>query len=209
MINQKNKILALRIGNIKRLLPFEIKTIGKYDASDLISRLENIDPEYWLEESWRQKTYKAHASTDTLNILWNKECLNDNKKGAKHERNYNLLDFDKVLEDLKPIYEKEFGNGDFHRVLITRLKPKSSISVHRDGNLGLMQGRRTHIPLTTNKNIIFKSGRDLASFHLEVGKVYELNNAKKHAVSNPTNEHRIHLIIDWLQDKGFWEKMND
>jgi hypothetical protein len=209
MNNQKNKKPGSRLANIKRRLPFKIKEIGEYNTSDLINKLKDINPEHWLEESWRQETFKAHSSTDTLNILWNKECLNDNKKGEKHERNYNLLDFDKVLEDLKPIYEKEFGKGDFHRVLITRLKPKSSIAVHSDQGTALMMGRRTHIPLVTNKDIIFKSGKDLESFHLEVGKVYELNNAKKHAVSNPTDEHRVHLIIDWLEDKGFWKKMND
>ena len=129
------------------------------------------------------------------------------QKGKKHKRNYDLLDFDKVLKDLQPIYEKEFGKGDFHRVLITRLKPNSEIGVHSDQGIPLMQGRRTHIPLKTNKDIFFAAGRDLELFRLEVGNVYELNNAKKHAVSNPTKEYRIHLIIDWLQDEGFW--LND
>jgi len=204
-MNKPNSTLA----DIKRRLPFKIQEIGSYDSADLLRRLEKMDPECWLEESWRQKTFKAHSSTDALNIMWNKECLKDNTKGEKHKKNYNFLNFDKVLEDLKPIYEKKFGSGDFHRVLITRLKPKSSIAVHADQGIALMQGRRTHIPLTTNKDIVFKCGQDLQSFHLEVGNVYELNNAKKHAVSNPTDEHRIHLIIDWLQNKGFWEKMND
>lgn len=206
MNNPQNKNLGIKFLNIKRQLPFKIKEIGRYNPANLISKLESMDPECWLEESWRQKTFKAHSSTDALNIMWNKECLIDNTKGKKHERNYNFLEFDKVLEDLKPIYEKEFGKGDFHRVLITRLKPKSEISVHSDQGVALMQGRRTHIPLVTDKEIIFKSGKDLESFHLEVGKVYELNNAKKHAVNNPTDKYRIHLIVDWLQDKGFWER---
>ena len=202
--NKKKAGAGLAI--IKKRLPFKIKQIGEYDSTDLVKKLDEMDPEFWLEESWRQETYKAHSSTDALSILWNRECLSDNKRGEKHERNYNFFDFDKVLKDLKPIYEKEFGKGDFHRVLITRLKPKSSIAVHADKGIPLMKGRRTHIPLTTNKDIVFKSGKDLESFHLEVGNVYELNNAKKHAVSNPTDEYRVHLIIDWLQEEGFWSK---
>ena len=206
MNNEKINKPNLKLADIKRRLPFKIKQIGNYDPTELINKLEKMDPECWLEESWRQKTFKAHSKTDALNIMWNKECLQDNTRGKKHEKNYNFLDFDKVLKDLKPIYEKEFGKGNFHRILITRLKPNSEIAVHSDQGVGLMQGRRTHIPLVTNKDIIFQSGKDLKSFHLEVGKVYELNNAKKHAVNNPTDEYRTHLIIDWLQDKGFWEQ---
>ena len=208
MENNKPKNKLQRLTMIKKRLPFKIKNIGKFDVSNLISKLDNIKPDYWLEQEYRQKM-KTHSKTHTLEIMWNPECLKDNKKGKKHERNYNLLEFDKILDELRPIYESEFGSGDFHRILMTRLKPKSEIPVHCDGGVGLMQGRRTHIPLITNKEIIFRVGKDLEQFHLEAGNIYELNNAKKHAVNNPTDEHRIHLIIDWLEDHGFWLKKKD
>ncbi len=194
------------IYNAKERLPFEIREIGKYEPKDLVEKLNNMDSSSWLEESWRAKKFKVHSNTQALNIFWDQGCLKEDRRGKKHEKNYNSLGFEQVLKDLKPLYEKEFGSGEFYRVLITRLNPLSSIPPHCDGGASLMKARRTHIPLITSKNVEFRVGENLNSIHLEVGKVYELNNARKHSVFNPTKEFRIHLIIDWLQDKGFWLK---
>lgn len=192
------------IYNAKERLPFEIREIGRYEPKGLVEKLNNMDSNRWLEESWRAKKFKVHSNTQALNIFWDKECLKEDRQGKKHEKNYNSLGFEQVLKDLKPLYEKEFGSGEFQRVLITRLNPRSSIPPHCDGGPSLMKARRTHIPLITSNNVKFRVGEDLNPIHLEVGKVYELNNARRHSVVNPTDEFRIHLIIDWLQDRGFW-----
>ena len=193
------------IKEIKKRLPFKVKKFGEYDISELVEKLNTMESDWWFNDDSRQKL-RVHTDTHALNIFWNIECLTDGKKGEKNERNYDFLNFKKILEDLKPLYEEEFGSGGFHRVLIARLKPQSEIKPHSDGGVPLMKGRRTHIPLITNKNVSFMAGRDLENFYLEAGSIYELNNAKKHAVNNPTDEYRIHLIIDWLEDDGFWTK---
>jgi hypothetical protein len=197
----KNK---LKIALIKRRMPFKVRKIGEYNISSLLENLSNMDSSWWEEDNYRLKKYVVHQHTNSLAIMWDPDCIRNNKKGKKHERNYDSLGFDEVLDELRPIYEKEFGKGDFHRVLIARLKPNSKIAPHCDGGIPLMMGRRTHIPIATNKDVVFNLGNDLESFHLEAGSIYELNNAKKHAVKNPTDDYRIHLIIDWLQDEGFW-----
>jgi len=196
-----------KLFKIKQLLPFEIREIGNYEPKDLVEKLNEMHLDCWLEESWRAKKFKVHSNTQSLNIFWDQGCLKEDRRGKKHEKNYNYLGFEQVLKDLKPLYEKEFGSGEFYRVLITKLDPCSTIPPHCDVGLSLMKARRTHIPLITNSDVEFMVGEDLKPIHLEVGKVYELNNARKHSVFNPTDKFRIHLIIDWLQDKGFW--LND
>ena len=197
--NQQN------IALIKRQMPFKVRKFAEYDSTNLVKKLNEMKPEWWFNDDSRQRG-TVHTHTHALDIFWNIECLQDGKKGRKNERNYDFLNFKQILEDLKPIYEKEFGSGDFHRVLIARLKPQSQVNPHNDQGAPLMKGRRTHIPLVTNKDVSFQVGKDLESFYLEAGSIYELNNAKKHAVDNPTDEYRTHLIVDWLEDKGFWEQ---
>lgn len=195
----------LKIGLIKRQLPFKVRKFAEYDITEIVKTLDTMEPEWWFNDDSRQRG-KVHTNTHALDIFWNIECLKDGKRGKKNERNYDFLNFKKILEDLKPIYESEFGKGTFHRVLIARLKPNASVNPHSDTGAPLMKGRRTHIPLVTSEKIAFKVGKDQESFYLKAGSIYELNNAKKHAVDNPTDEYRTHLIIDWLEEKGFWLK---
>jgi hypothetical protein len=59
-----------------------------------------------------------------------------------------------------------------------------------------MAVKRTHLPLQLNEGTVFHvAGED---FHHELGKIYELNNAKPHGVTNEGDKYRINLIIDYL-----------
>ena len=189
---------------LKQKLPFTIKEVGDWDATELIQKVKQVDENTWKHHMIRQRMNNkqgTHRNTNTLEILWHKQALTTGDKGLKNKRNYNLLDFDKTIQSLKPIYQQVFGKGDFHRILITRLQPQSDIPIHQDGGIPLMEAHRTHLPLVTDKQVEFLV--EDTKQHLQVGKIYEINNAKTHAVSNPTKVARVHLIIDYLPDTPF------
>ena len=180
----------------KRALPFKMREVGSWDYTQLAQDILKVDESLWFEDVSRQKTYKPHVNTNTLVIMWHRESLGDNTVGKLNERNYNLLSFDNILKSLKPVYSNFFGDGIFLRVLITRLKPNTTIPRHTDGGKSLMTAKRTHLPLQLNEGTVFHvAGED---FHHELGKIYELNNAKQHGVTNDGDKYRINLIIDYL-----------
>lgn len=180
----------------KAALPFDFKFLGKIDITPTLEKLNTITEEQWGNHTHRNQSFRVHKHTNTLDILWDKSSLSTGQPGKKDEDNYNQIDFDFIKQQLEPIYKKHYGEGEFIRVLIPRLSPGGYIPKHRDGGKSLMQVKRTHIPLITNKDIIFKVGD--TTKNLKAGEVWEINNAREHAVNNNSEEYRIHLIVDYL-----------
>ena len=180
----------------KAALPFDFKGLGNIDIEQTLYNLNTFTEEQWTEHSYRNEDFRAHSMTNTIEILWDPTCLKTGLAGKKNKANYNQIDFDSIKQQLQPIYTEHYGPGWFIRALIPRLEPGGSIPIHRDGGKSLMEVKRTHIPLVTNENIFFKVGD--TTKNLKPGEVWEINNAKEHAVNNDSKEHRIHLIVDYL-----------
>lgn len=168
--------------NLKAAQPFDFKFLGNIDITSILKNLSTFTEEQWNQHTTKNPNYKSVSS-----ILWVK---NDLKTGLVAEK---ILT--NVKELLQPIYKKHYGEGDFIRVLIPKLKPGGSIPIHRDSGNSLMEVKRTHIPLITNENVFFKVGN--TTKNLKVGEVWEINNAREHTVNNNSDEHRIHLIVDY------------
>ncbi len=182
--------------DIKASQPFDFKFLGNLDITLILKNLSTFTEEQWNEHNHRNADFRAHNQTNSLEILWDKNSLKTGLIGAKNKTNYKQLDFDYIRNLLQPIYEKHYGPGYFIRVLLPRLKPGGSIPIHKDNGKSLMEVKRTHIPLITNENIIFKVGD--TTKNLKAGEVWEINNGREHAVNNNSDEYRIHLIVDYL-----------
>ena len=173
------------------------KFVGKYNIESILETFNNVTEEDWLEDTERSEKFLVHKDTHMLKILWdiNLSGTVPYISGTKHKRNYNLFNFDKILNDLRIIYEKCYGVGDFARVLFTRLKPQSDISPHIDEGYSLEHVHRTHIPIITNEKNLFKVEDEVK--YLKQGEIWEFDNTKIHSVKNMSNEPRVHLIIDY------------
>lgn len=182
--------------DIKASQPFDFKFLGNLDITLILKNLSTFTEEQWNEHNHRNADFRAHNQTNSLEILWDKNSLKTGLIGAKNKTNYKQLDFDYIRNLLQPIYEKHYGPGYFIRVLLPRLKPGGSIPIHKDNGKSLMEVKRTHIPLITNENILFKVGD--TTKNLKAGEVWEINNGREHAVNNNSDEYRIHLIVDYL-----------
>jgi len=166
------------------------KFVGNYNISSILETLNNVTEEDWLEDTERAEKFHVHKNTHMLKILWD-----INLSGTKHKRNYSIFNFDKILDDLRIIYEKCYGAGDFVRVLFTRLKPQSDIPPHTDMGYSLEQAHRTHMPIITSEKNLFSVGNEVK--YLKQGEIWEFDNTQIHSVKNMSDEPRVHLIIDY------------
>ena len=81
------------------------------------------------------------------------------------------------------------------RVLLARLKAHSEKNAYVDRGYSLINCNRIHIPRITSDRVGFSVG-GVSQVLLE-GEVWESNNADVHAVTNASDDARVHLIIDW------------
>jgi hypothetical protein len=171
---------------------FNFKMCGNVDVTHLKDKLNGLD---WTEHTIRQNL-GVHKNTETLEVIWDWESLETDKIGKIHS-NYYKLDMESFLEKIKPIYESNYGDGYFIRVLIVKLKANSNIEPHVDNGYSLMTAKRTHIPIITNSDVTFTVGGETK--HLKEGEIWEIDNSKVHSVDNNSDMDRIHLIMDYTK----------
>lgn len=135
------------------------------------------------EDDWTystQKTADLSVQESELNVL------NKSLKGSYYEE----------LISLYP---------DFYRWRVLCMPGKRTYNVHQDSKLnqGNLSNIRIHIPMITNEQCFFQfwDGKPEAnkqsivrSYHLEVGKAYEVNTSNFHTAVNFGTEFRYHLI---------------
>jgi hypothetical protein len=165
---------------------------GNIDVTHLKNNLTDVD---WEAHTIRQNL-GVHKSTQTLEIIWDWDSLQTDKIGKIHS-NYYKLDMESFLERIKPIYESNYGDGYFIRVLIVKLKANSNIEPHVDNGYSLMTAKRTHIPIITNSDVTFTVGGETK--YLKEGEIWEIDNSKVHSVDNNSDMDRIHLIMDYTK----------
>jgi len=168
--------------------------IGTIDVEEIIEFVSDLTHYEWKEESIRQRIAKAHADTETIPILWDWDSLGRLKVAnqRKHFSKFNSTEFSKIL--IEKLYNF-YGDGEILRILITKLKIKKSIPPHEDGGKSLLIPRRVHIPIITNKDVIFSVNGE--EKNMKVGEMWEIDNSKLHSVNNNSKKDRIHLIVDY------------
>jgi hypothetical protein len=164
------------------------------NVTQIKNKLIETGDEIWLEHTLKQSVFDAHKHTQTIELMWDINSLDLNTRGKIHP-NFYKFNVDSLLVNLKPIYEKKYGKGDFIRVLLVKLKKESKITPHVDSGDGLVFCKRTHIAVITNPDVIFTVGGE--SKNMRKGEIWEINNQNVHSVDNNSNHDRIHLIIDY------------
>lgn len=172
---------------------FNFNYLGKIDVSSIKDKLFTVEESIWREDITRQTVFSVHKYTETINLIWDIDSLKTNKIGnfSSHFYNFNI---DELFKILKPIYYKQYGEGEFLRALLVKLKKNYGVSPHKDSQYSLSISKRTHIPIITNLDSIFSVNGE--SKHLKEGEIWEINNQKIHSVQK-SNYDRIHLILDY------------
>lgn len=171
---------------------------GEIDVNPILDIIKTNSLD-WDEYTDRQKKYNTdHAFTKTIPIIFDKS-LNFNHTKIMPTEYFSL--FENEFISMEEIVKLSTGeNGKIMRALLVKLAAKKSIPPHVDSGVSFKICRRIHVPIQTNEGCFFIVGDDRR--HLKKGELWEINNDKKmHSVENNGVEDRIHLIIDWIEEK--------
>jgi hypothetical protein len=180
------------------------KQIGEVEVNQLKALVDLLTPEHWQADQMRQSRYDVHAHTQAIALVYDYDFRHQNP--TVHQA------FGMFKSAVMPIVQlvaeyydntdkgielaKQHGQGYCIRLNLVRLNPGGEIKAHQDKNFSLAHSHRVHIPIISNKEVIFTVGEESCS--LVPGSVVEINNRKMHSVVNSSKEARVHLIMDWV-----------
>lgn len=191
----------------KIIKPHNIDQISNsFDVSDILSFVNNVDETIWNEFDYRQKTFAVHKHTVSIPVLWvpletnahdveflsNIQTKHPNVYSGFMDRASNLLD----------LLENKF-NGKVYKILLAKLKAQGNIPLHVDTSFSLEQTHRIHVPVITNELVEFTV--DNTTINMKTGSLYEINNQLTHGVVNKSDQDRIHIIIDIIENQTIKE----
>lgn len=105
---------------------------------------------------------------------------------------------------LDPIYERiGVDKSKIVRCLLASMPPGVIIPVHHDTGHWVKHTHRVHVPIISGPELEFFVGPDessMLSYEVNEGRIIELNNQAKHAVTNNLTYNRVHLIFDYVDD---------
>ena len=88
------------------------------------------------------------------------------------------------------------------RSRLMKLDGRSEVSLHVDFNYHWYSRVRIHIPVITNRTVMFQCGRE--RIHMAAGECWIFDSWRRHRVVNESSETRIHLVIDTSGSSRFW-----
>lgn len=182
---------------IKKDTKWSIQELGQFNIDNIVNEVSEFNEEWKLDTS-RQNIGQTHEATEMFRICATEY---DWVPGTEIKTEYvNNFKTDNAKKELLDIYKQleYYYSGKVIRCELIKLLANRSVWPHIDGGALLAYSRRIHIPLITNDNITFTVMNN--SINMKRGVWYEINNQMIHAVDNPTNQDRVHMIIDVLPD---------
>ena len=162
---------------------------------------KKVKTKYTKGDDWTALSFHGYGS-HPLDIL-KPGVLKSSVKIDKELQYTSLIN----LEEMKPILEiLDKLPCRYERVRFMKLTKGKVIGKHSDKiDKDIESGNifRIHIPIRTNKDVIFtlyESSRDKQGHdhNLKTGHFYYTDVSKPHAVQNNSKEDRIHLVVDCL-----------
>ena len=172
-----------------------IKELGSYPIEALKARILDLPEEAWWGNQFRQHEYEVHQHTQSIVMVFTDGHGWPNIEVSR-DAGWELL-----AEDAVPLMHQILNDhyppgGTIIRAMAARLEAGGITKPHHDGHPSFHYGHRIHIPIYTNPRVRFMiDGRPQ---RMEIGKVYEINNQKRHSVMNKGDEGRINFIFDYI-----------
>ena len=111
---------------------------------------------------------------------------------------------DEWREHLLPIYNAiGVSEKRIVRSLLALMPPGVKIPVHHDTGYWVKYTHRVHVAIITDPSVDFFVGPNEAGiqkYDFGEGRIVELNNQAKHAVTNNWDQGRVHLIFDYVDE---------
>ncbi len=168
------------------------RDLGRVPLRALRLWARDAPEEVWMEDTLRQDTFRVHARTQSVILLWT-----DHKE---YPRLY-CKTWPRWSE-LRPLLwpavvwaRRQTGaQGPLCTSMLARLLPGQHITPHTDSAPFFAAARRFHVPLLTHPDVDFEV--DGARVPMVASHLVEIDNRRHHAVSNRSLEPRVHFIFD-------------
>ncbi len=156
----------------------------KYDLAPLIRAVRDILPEAW--------TYRLDPESDTTRVV---------REGAPA--------FPAALAEavMQAATIEPFGPGYTNRVVLSCVPAGCRILPHTDdfGDAVRSASRHCHIPLITDPAAVMGFPDDDVITHLQTGRLYAIDETRRHYVENPSHIDRVHLLFAHFPHAGLPE----
>lgn len=179
-------------------------TLAEVDVSEFKAFLQSLPASSWEDEHASEENVKlirpAHDAWGIKKIVFT-FCDDFLQKvfDLPYSQNATWRSF------LIPIYQAAGVSEDkIVRSLLASMPPGVNIPVHHDTGYWVKHTHRVHVAIESHSTEVnFFVGPDtdrMSKYSFSEGRIVELNNQAKHAVSNNWDRHRIHLIFDYVED---------
>ncbi|MEO1246890.1 MAG: aspartyl/asparaginyl beta-hydroxylase domain-containing protein [Pseudomonadota bacterium] len=174
-------------------LEVPVRELGPVAAEPLAEAVLGSTEAHWREETLRQERFEQHHDTESLILCfcdgWPELVM---QKGSAWDRLYPFA-APVIAEILALGYPR---GGKVVRLMAAKLRPGGRIALHADTHPSFGIGHRIHVPLKTNDQVEFiVDGQRVCMMPLHA---YEIDNRRKHSVSNGGDDDRIHLVFDYV-----------
>jgi hypothetical protein len=173
-----------------------------FDIERLRAELKRMEDKDWVRHY--DTTQPSGWTTLVLRSIHGSLSGPDSIRHGSWEdyRNTALLDDCPYMREVVESFKCQIG-----RVRLSKMAPHTKINAHRDiedevASVAFNQVR-LHIPITTSNEVVFLVGNE--QFQLAAGRLYYVDFAKTHSVSNDGDAMRVHLFLelrmnDWLRN---------
>ena len=179
-------------------------TLAQVDVSAFKSFLLNLPESHWEDEHAGEENVKltrpAHDAWGIKKIVFT-FCDDFLQKvfDLPYSQNEEWRAF------LLPIYAAAGVSEDrVVRSLLASMPPGVDIPVHHDTGYWVKHTHRVHVAIVSSSShvdfLVGPSPDKMRKVMFDEGRIVELNNQAKHAVSNNWDRPRVHLIFDYVED---------
>ena len=180
------------------------KFLGVIDPQPFIDAVNKVETEEWTKDTWRQDVHRMHGSTQTIELIYDKDFKHFNTTKQKH---WFDLGIEELMKPLLDLLNKEYGHGYIVRTVFVKLLAGRSVQKHIDTGGSYSLSHRIHVSLIADDdNVVYLVNNEEKKF--KIGEVWEINNMVEHEVINKSEKDRINLLLDYatLDGKGWWWK---
>ena len=173
----------------------------------VLDRYLNATDKDYVSGEYRSKRYAINEDVKSILFTFNSKAWKpkDSLEGKPVEiPDPASTEYTPEYEDWKPVIaplldyiaNKRYGEGVFNKCMIAVMKPGAKIPLHWDQDPTFTVTRRFHVPLVTDRDVIFDINHQMYNF--EAQRLVEINNLKIHGVRNQSNITRAHFIADYF-----------
>ena len=171
-----------------------LQYLGNVNIEALAKAVIDIPESVWdAENSNKPNKFEVLDKTKHIVFRFVKSLYN-------HQESFDLPLWQDWAEKIMPVMQQAtqaygYKRSSYPRIMLAKMDPGGIIFPHVDASPSAGFPHKIHVPLQTNPQVQFYIEPN--TYHLEIGKAYEVNNRVMHAVKNEGSNSRIHLIFEY------------